>query len=95
LFLLLSCESSAENDPFESRMHMLMRRKDSLVRLRNTEEKNLGAYEKGKSPEVLITDTAYFLIVKRVVSLNQQLSFVTHEIRQVEKERMTNKQKKE
>jgi hypothetical protein len=94
LFLLAGCETSAETDPFESRMHTLMRRKDSLVRVRNTEEKKLGSYEKGKTPQALMTDTAYMSKAEIVVNLDRQISFVTHEIRQIEKERLANQQLK-
>lgn len=86
LCLLFACESSPENDPLESRLQMLTHRKDSLVRVRTAEEKNLSSYEKGKSAEDLLVDNAYLLKAERVVDLDRQISFVNHEIRQVEKQ---------
>lgn len=94
LFLLLSCNSSTDNDTFKSRMDMLMRQKDSLVRLRAAEERNLTAYEKEKPVEILLNDTAYLQKAETVVSLDQKINFVTHEIRQLEKERLANQEQK-
>jgi hypothetical protein len=92
LFLLFACEDSSTNNQFDSRLNELMRRKDSLVRERNAEEKKLSEMEKSKRAEVLIGDTSYTLQARNVVTLSRQISFVDNEIRQLENERREHQQ---